>query len=87
MKDVDNAYLQTAYNEYFKDVEYLKNEKVLMLLSASGASYTATQATATLNAESYAFVSFFVKTSNMSGFTGAGVSVKDERFDAKPLLV
>ena len=77
MNESGNAYLQTAYDEYFKDVEFLKDEKVLMLLSASGASYTATQASATLNANSYAFVSFFVKTSNMSGFTGAGVSVKD----------
>lgn len=77
MKNENNAYLQTAYENYFKDVEFLKNEKVLMLLSASGASYTATQTTQSLTPNSYAFISFFVKTSNMSAFTGAGVAVKD----------
>ncbi len=76
MKDVDNAYLKTAYENYFADENEYDN--ILILLSASGASYTAKQASATLAENSYAFVSFLVKTSNMSGFTGAGVTVKDK---------
>lgn len=77
MDGSQNAYLQTAYDHYFKDTEFLKDNQILMLLSASGASYTAKFAAETLPAESYRIVSFFVKTSNMSGFTGAGVTVKD----------
>ena len=76
MASENNAYLKTAYENYFADENEYGN--ILMLLSASGASYTAPQATAQLSANSYAFISFFVKTSNMSGFTGAGVTVKDK---------
>ena len=89
MKNENNAYLQTAYDNYFKDVEFLKDEKVLMLLSASGASYTVKTEqdyTAKLadmlkvekDENNYVAISFFVKTSNMSGFTGAGITVKDK---------
>ena len=73
-----NAYLQTAYDNYFKGVEFLKDNYVVMLLSASGASYTASFSAQNLPANSYRIVSFFVKTSNMNGFTGAGITVKDK---------
>lgn len=73
-----NAYLQTAYDNYFKDAEFLKDNYVVMLLSASGASYTASFSPQNLSANSYRIVSFFVKTSNMNGFTGAGITVKDK---------
>ncbi len=79
MNGSDNEYLQTVYDNYFKDTDFLKDNQILMLLSASGASYTATFDGIPLPAESYRIISFFAKTSNMTGFTGAGITVKDEK--------
>lgn len=83
MNGSTNAYLQTVYNDYLKDTDkdndFLKNQtnkKLLMLLSASGASYTAKlDYDFTMPADKYTAISFFVKTSDMTNFTGGGVKV------------
>ena len=83
MNGSTNAYLQTVYNDYLKDTDkdndFLKNQtdkKLLMLLSASGASYTAKlDFDFTMPADTYNAISFFVKTSDMTNFTGGGVKV------------
>ena len=86
-----NEYLKAIYNNYFvgddnNAYDFAENEKILMLLSADGVAYTwdsgydfefknytdKNGATA-----EYLAISFFVKTSNMNGFTGAGVTLKD----------
>ncbi|MBQ8309147.1 MAG: hypothetical protein IJX96_04865 [Clostridia bacterium] len=80
MAAVDNDYLKAVYNKNFKDSEFIgDDDKVLMLLSANGAAYTAkSDATkVTLAPESYAAISFYVKTSAMSGFTGANATLID----------
>ena len=74
----DNKYVQKAYEKYFKDVEFLNGEKLLMLLSAEGAAYTATSSQQfTIKANEYLAISCYVKTSKMNGFTGAGVTLVD----------
>ncbi len=80
MAAVDNKFIKAVYNKNFKDSEFIgDNDKVLMLLSANGAAYTAqSQATkVTLAPETYAAVSFYAKTSEMSGFTGANATLLD----------
>ncbi len=78
LNDASNKYLQKAYEKYFKDVEFLNGEKLLMLLSADGAAYTATSAkNYTVKAGEYFALSFYVKTSDMNGFTGAGITLHD----------
>ncbi len=97
-----NTYLKAVYDDYFKDTDFAKNDKILMLLSANGVAYTAdteknadtglgytftqkdflddngTPADDTDDTYSdYVALSFFVKTSAMDGFTGAGVTLKD----------
>ena len=78
----NNAYAQAVYNNYLGESE--DNTEMFVFLSASGAAYTTTvKATdkdyfVTLPAEKYMAISFFVKTSNLSGFTGANVTVVDD---------
>ena len=79
-----DTFKQIIYDDFFKDTEkdndFLKNltdKKTLILISASGASYTASLDDFTLSANSYRMISFFVKTSDMDGFTGAGVRVQN----------
>lgn len=96
-----NSYLNAVYNDYFKDTEFAKDEKILLLVSANGVAYTADLAE---NADTslgrnivyndflddngtteytddvyvdYLAISFFIKTSDMNGFTGAGITLKD----------
>lgn len=78
LNDPDNKYATAVYNQ-LKDDEFVANEKVLMLLSAQGAAYEAKSAhEIAFNADvKYIAVSFFVKTSEMNGFTGAGVTLVD----------
>lgn len=96
MNGSGNEYLQSVYDNYFKnESDFLKgfagkvNEPVLMLLSAKGAAYTAEAPANSIfsmqsdeNNNSYLAISFFVKTSDMHGVTGAGVTVTD--LSAKP---
>ncbi len=73
-----NNYAQIVYDKYFQNDQ---STDMLLLLSASGAPYTAKSAlpsfSFTLSKDEYLAVSFFVKTSNMSGYTGAGISLVD----------
>ncbi|MBQ7879565.1 MAG: hypothetical protein IJ317_02840 [Clostridia bacterium] len=77
----DNAYAQTVYNNYLGESE--DNTEMFVFLSASGAAYTTEVKSkgndylVTLPAETYTAISFFVKTSNLNGFTGANVTVVD----------
>ncbi len=80
MASENNEYLTAVYNKHFKDSTFIGNdEAVLMLLSVDGAAYTAkSEATKiTLAPDTYAAVSFFVKTSAMNGSTGANATLID----------
>lgn len=76
-----NNYAQTVYNNYLGADE--DATEMFVFLSASGASYTAEVKAKnadhlyTLQDGEYMAISFFVKTSNINGFTGAGVTVVD----------
>jgi len=78
----DNKYAQTVYNNYLGESE--DNTEMFVFLSASGAAYTTEVKTTGQDylvklpaEEKYMALSFFVKTSNLSGFTGANVTVVD----------
>lgn len=72
-----NKFVQAVYDKNFKDGKFVANDqKVLLLLSANGAAYTAKAPTVyTLDKDEYMGISFFVKTSALSGNTGAGISL------------
>lgn len=74
----ENA-LQEVYDEYFKDGTFGKDQSVLLLLSAHGVAYTTdtTHAFQFNSNSKYLAISLFVKTSDLNGFTGAGVTVTD----------
>ena len=55
---------------------FADNTQTLLMLSAGGANYTAKGMEFTLNAGKQMVLSFFVKTSNMEGITGANVNVR-----------
>lgn len=73
----DDKFVQAVYDKNFKDSEFVADEQnVLLLLSAYGASYTAKAPTVyTLDKDEYMGISFFVKTSDLSGNTGAGITL------------
>ena len=80
-----NAYLKAIYNSYFTGddsnaYDFAQDEKILMLMSTDGVAYTFdapnTFEFANYDTE-YLAISFFVKTSDMTGFTGASVTLKD----------
>ena len=84
----DKAYAQEFYDEYYKSENKVNGvdltaEKSVVLYSAWGAAYTAkspditVEAGATEDENTYQAYSFYVKTSAMNGFTGAGVTVTD----------
>ena len=74
----NNEYLTAVYNNFFKDSTFAANEKVLMLLSSNGTAYTATSsAEIGFNGHDYVAVSFYVKTSNLNGKTGASITLND----------
>ncbi len=70
----------TVYNEYFKD-DTIATGKTLLLLSQKGGAYTAELAenTFTVPAEGYLALSLFVKTSDMEGATGGGITLKNDK--------
>ena len=76
----NNEYLQIVYDHFFKDTDFVANNEILMFLSTNGTAYTAEKAAKfTLPANTdYMAVSFFVKTSDLNGGTGAGVTLVDE---------
>ena len=75
--DDDNGYLKAALEKGFEEFPF-DDSKILMLLSADGANYTAKMNSDkfVLDAGEKMAVSFFVKTSDMLGVTGANVTVR-----------
>lgn len=79
-----NGYLKNIYEKDFGD-RFFKNkgdgsDDVILLLSASGAPYTATMTNTdfTLHQDEHMLISFFVKTSSIrSGKSGAGITLVD----------
>ncbi len=63
------------YEKYFKDDVKFANEETLLLLSQNGVAYEA-KSTVDIVVKDYLVLSFFVKTSSMGGFTGAGVTLE-----------
>ncbi len=71
-----------VYNNYLASesafFNLIKTKPMLLFLSTEGAAYTAKADTNyTVSSESYMAISFFVKTSDFNGVTGAGVKVQD----------
>ncbi len=89
--NTNNPYLKAVYNSYFLDedknvYDFAQNSPILMLLSANGVAYTWESSSpfqfknykgADGNTAEYLAISFFVKTSDMKGRTGAGVTLID----------
>ncbi|MBQ8374567.1 MAG: hypothetical protein IJX98_03200 [Clostridia bacterium] len=84
----NNQYLKTALKKSFgltddgKTSFPFENEQILMLLNTHGASYTAKVVddnTFTLAKGERMAISFFVKTSDMNGVTGATVKLIDDK--------
>ena len=83
----NNPYLTNVYNNYLKDNAFSKDQKVMLLLSANGAAYKVpSQSVAFADYNSpdvsgekaeYLMISVFVKTSDMHGKTGAGITLVD----------
>ncbi|MBE5747717.1 MAG: hypothetical protein E7352_06070 [Clostridiales bacterium] len=80
-------FVSSIYNKYFDGVNSPnlngQNGKVLLIMSAHGVAYTAKSNHAFSFKDDngvysdYVAVSFFVRTSNMYGYTGAGVTLLD----------
>ena len=70
-------YLDYVYSNFFEGDEFVASNDILMLLSTNGTAYTAENAMSfTLPADqNYMAISFFVKTSNLNGGTGAGITL------------
>ncbi len=72
--------IDSVYSKHFKDLEYPdQNDQVLLMVSKNGVAYTAkSNYVFSFNSEvKYMAVSFFARTSDMHGFTGAGVTLID----------
>ncbi len=72
-----NAPITNVFNKYFKDDTTTAGKQTLLLLSVDGVAYTAESSYA-IEVEEYLALSFFVKTSEMEGKTGAGITLKDQ---------
>ncbi|MGN1235506.1 MAG: hypothetical protein ACI4U2_05965, partial [Christensenellaceae bacterium] len=74
----DNPYVSKIVSDDFADYPFAQ-EDVIFLMSASGASYTATVTAPsfTLAANEYCMVTYWVKTSWLNGYTGATMSLVD----------
>lgn len=81
-----NKYLNAVYTDHFANLnenKFVGNDKVLLLLSANGVAYTADSnykfefKDANGDSVDHLAISFFVKTSEMNGFTGAGITLND----------
>lgn len=87
----NNKLLNAIYTDHFKNNVLYKNvltkadgsadtdaQKTLLLYSADGAAMTANAPTVyTVGAGKYLALSFFLKTSDMDGVTGAGITLKE----------
>lgn len=81
MNGTDSRYLQAVYDKNFASSTFVgADDKVLLLLSADGAAWTATSTLTTgieLAPDEYKAISFYVKTSAMNSLTGAGITLLD----------
>ena len=87
LNDASNPFAQAVYNSTFKPTEkddedndivkYLTDKPALVLFSANGAAYTAKTNDFEIKANDKVMLSFFVKTSEMNGLTGATVKLVD----------
>lgn len=78
LQNNSNKYLAKIYEDYFAEDDFLKGTDALLLMSANGAAYTAKSSyNFSVNAGEYLALSFYVKTSEMNGFTGAGITLHD----------
>lgn len=77
MKEADNKYLKAVLEKDFAKYPFDEEQPIVMLMSANGATYTAKSPSFSVPAGEKLLVSFFVKTSEMKGFKGAGISVVD----------
>jgi len=79
MKTVDNAILKSVLEKDFEKYPFDSTKELVMLMSNNGAPYTATLTSSkfTVGPDAILLVSFFVKTSAMDGFTGAGITLVD----------
>ena len=75
----DNTTAKKVYTNYFADDDFLGDKDALVLLSKNGASYKAEKEISI--AMGHSALSFFVKTSEMKGFTGAGVKFEPNESD------
>lgn len=85
----NNKYLDRIYNNSISEYPEAFDGNVLLLMSADGAAYTATLRDAdtfTLQPDSYMMISFWLKTSDLSGFTGATVTVHETEGDNETSL-
>lgn len=85
----NNPYLSKVYADHFEGNAYLNaindanatnvDKQILLLLSANGVAYTAESSYEfTFNKDvEYMAISFFVKTSDLNGYTGAGITLVD----------
>ena len=80
----NNNYLASAYSNYFENDTFAKDKEILLMLSANGAAWTVDsnhsfefKNPVTGEAVDYLAISFFVKTSDMQGYTGAGITLVD----------
>ena len=78
------TYLEKAYNTYLTSesafFNSIKEQPMLVFLSAEGAAYTAKVNTSyTLAKDTYTVISFFVKTSDFNSVTGVNVKVQDTK--------
>ena len=83
-------YLGYVYNGFFTEDKFVgDNDKMLMLLSTNGTAYTAERKDEDPNSEKamkftleddwkYMAISFYVKTSDLNGGVGAGVTLVDD---------
>ena len=74
----NNKFLDAVYTEYFENNNFAKDKEILLIMSANGAAYTVnTTNTFNFTQSDYLVISFFVKTSDMNGYTGAGITLVD----------
>ena len=74
----DNKFLDAVYTEYFENNSFAQDKEILLIMSANGAAYTVnTTNKFNFTQSDYLVISFFVKTSDMNGYTGAGITLVD----------
>ncbi len=73
-----NAEVKAIYDKYLKADTTFADKETLLINSVNGVAYTASSTyTFNLNAEACQMISLFVKTSDLHGYTGAGITLKE----------